>query len=324
VIGQVRQAFWGNEAQRLQRGKDEIKVWVKYSEDNRRNIGQLEDMKIRLGNGVAYPLSELVTLKLVNGFSSIQHLDFDREVHVEANLTDPSASLPDIIKKIEAEVLAPIYERYPGVSADYDGQKRESKKVGDSMAKVMPVILLLMFCVVILTLRSVTQSILVYMMIPLSLVGVIIGHWIHGMSLSLMSGMGVIALIGVMINDSLVLINALNINLKEGMSYEKALMEAAISRFRPILLTTLTTIAGMAPMLLETSLQARFLIPMAISVSYGMAMATTTTLVLLPVMLLIANKGKVKWQKFAFSRVVTSEEIEPAIKEMKYIKEYED
>ncbi|MCT4590834.1 MAG: efflux RND transporter permease subunit [Carboxylicivirga sp.] len=324
VIGQVRQAFWGNEAQRLQRGKDEIKVWVKYSEDNRRNIGQLEDMKIRLGNGVAYPLSELVTLKLVNGFSSIQHLDFDREVQVEANLTDPSASLPDIIKKIEAEVLAPIYEKYPGVSADYDGQKRESKKVGDSMAKVMPVILLLMFCVVILTLRSVTQSILVYMMIPLSLVGVIIGHWIHGMSLSLMSGMGVIALIGVMINDSLVLINALNINLKEGMSYEKALMEAAISRFRPILLTTLTTIAGMAPMLLETSLQARFLIPMAISVSYGMAMATTTTLVLLPVMLLIANKGKVKWQKFAFSRVVTSEEIEPAIKEMKYIKEYED
>jgi multidrug efflux pump subunit AcrB len=127
-----------------------------------------------------------------------------------------------------------------------------------------------------------------------------------------------------MINDSLVLINALNINLKEGMSYEKALMEAAISRFRPILLTTLTTIAGMAPMLLETSLQARFLIPMAISVSYGMAMATTTTLVLLPVMLLIANKGKVKWQKFAFNRVISSEEIEPAIKEMKYIKEYED
>ncbi len=324
VISQVRQAFWGHEAQRLQRGKDEVKVWVKYSEDNRRNIGQLEDMKIRLGNGVAYRLSELVTLKLVNGFSSIQHLDFDREVQLEANQTDPTASLPDIIKKIEREILQPLYKKYPGVVASYDGQKRESKKVSDSMAKVMPVILLLMFCVVILTLRSVTQSILVYMMIPLSLVGVIIGHWIHGMSLSLMSGMGVIALIGVMINDSLVLINALNINLKEGMSYEKALLEAATSRFRPILLTTLTTIAGMAPMLLETSMQARFLIPMAISVSYGMAMATTTTLVLLPVMLLIANGTKVKWQKFAFSRSVSREEIEPAIKEMKYIKEYED
>jgi multidrug efflux pump subunit AcrB len=263
-------------------------------------------------------------LKLVNGFSSIQHLDFDREVQIEANQTDPTASLPDLIKKIEKEILQPIYVKYPGVTANYDGQKRESKKVSDSMGKIMPVILLLMFAIVILTLRSVTQSILVYMMIPLSLVGVIIGHWIHGMSLSLMSGMGIIALIGVMINDSLVLINALNINLKEGMSYEKALMEAAISRFRPILLTTLTTIAGMAPMLLETSLQARFLIPMAISVSYGMAMATTTTLVLLPVMLLIANKGKVKWQKFAFNRVISSEEIEPAIKEMKYIKEYED
>ncbi|WP_430811322.1 MULTISPECIES: efflux RND transporter permease subunit [unclassified Carboxylicivirga] len=324
VVSQVRQAFWGNEAQRLQRGKDEVKVWVKYREDNRENIGQLENMKIRLSNGVAYPLSELVNLKIVNGFSSIQHLDFDREVIIEANQSDPTSSLPDLIEKIEKEILQPIYKKHPGVRANYDGQKRESKKVGSSMAKVMPVVLLLMFAVVILTLRSVTQSILVYMMIPLSLVGVIIGHWIHGMSLSLMSGMGVIALIGVMINDSLILINALNINLKKGMKYQEALTEAALSRFRPIILTTLTTIAGMAPMLLETSMQARFLIPMAISVSYGMAMATTTTLVLLPVMLLIANKAKVKWQQFAYDRNVSSEEIEPAIKEMKYIEEYED
>ncbi len=323
VIGQVREAFWGNEAQRLQRGKDEVKVWVKYSEDNRRSIGQLENMKIRLSNGSAYPLSELVTLKTVNGFSNIQHLDFEREVQIEASQSDPNASLPDIIKKIEKEVLQPIYAKYPGVHADYEGQKRESAKVGNSMKKVMPIILLLMFCVVILTLRSVTQSILVYMMIPLSLVGVIVGHWIHGMSLSLMSGMGVIALIGVMINDSLVLISALNINLKAGMKYEQALVDAAISRFRPILLTTLTTIAGMAPMLLETSMQARFLIPMAISVSYGMAMATTTTLILLPVMLLIANGTKLKWQQLR-GRNVSREEIEPAIKEMKYIEEYED
>ena len=280
-------------------------------------------MKIRLGNGTAYPLSELVTLKTVNGFANIQHLDFDREVQIEANQSDPNSSLPDIIKKIEEEILQPIYAKYPGVTANYDGQKRESQKVATSMQRVMPIILLLMFCVVILTLRSVTQSILVYMMIPLSLVGVIIGHWIHGMSLSLMSGMGVIALIGVMINDSLVLINALNINLKEGMKYEKALLEAAVSRFRPIILTTLTTIAGMAPMLLETSLQARFLIPMAISVSYGMAMATTTTLILLPVMLLIANGTKVKYQQIRGHKV-SREEIEPAIKEMKYIEEYEN
>lgn len=324
VIGQVRQAFWGNEAQRLQRGKDEVKVWVKYSEDNRRNIGQLENMKIRLGNGTAYPLSELVTLKLVNGFSSIQHLDFDREVQIEANQADPTSSLPDLIKKMEKEILQPIYKKYPGVKANYDGQKRESGKVMSSAIRVLPIILLLMFCVVILTLRSVTQSILVYMMIPLSFVGVVFGHLIHGMSLSLMSFMGIIALIGVMINDSLILINALNINLKEGMKYDKALLEAAISRFRPILLTTLTTIAGMAPMLLETSMQARFLIPMAISVSYGMAMATTTTLVLLPVMLLIANSAKVKWQQFAYDRTVSREEIEPAIKEIKYIEEYEN
>ncbi len=323
VISQVREAFWGNESQRLQRGKDEVKVWVKYSEENRRSVGQLENMKIRLGNGIAYPLSELVTIKTVNGFSNIQHLDFDREVQVEANQKDPNASLPDIIKKIETKILEPIYAKYPGVKANYDGQKRESKKIQKSISKVMPVILLLMFCVVILTLRSVTQSILVYIMIPISIVGVIFGHLIHGMSLSLMSGMGIIALIGVMINDSLVLINALNINLKEGMKYKDALMEAAVSRFRPIILTTLTTIAGMAPMLLETSLQARFLIPMAISVSYGMAMATTTTLVLLPVMLLIANGTRLKWNIIILNKKVSREEIEPAIKELKYTKDYE-
>jgi len=323
VIGQVRTAFWGNEAQRLQRGKDEIKVWVKYSENNRRSIGQLEDMKIRLGNGIAYPLSELVTIKTVNGYSSIQHLNFDREVQIEANQTDPNSSLPDIIQKVEAEILPQIYAKYPEIKANYDGQKRESGKVQRSIKKVMPIVLLLMFCIVIFTLRSVTQSFLVYLMIPLSLVGVIIGHLIHGMSLSLMSGMGVIALIGVMINDSLVLINALNINLKTGMKYEEALISATTSRFRPIVLTTLTTIAGMAPMLLETSLQARFLIPMAISVSYGMAMATTTTLILLPVMLLIANGTRFKWTTLVLKKKVSREEIEPAIKEIKYTNDYE-
>lgn len=318
VTSQVRQAFWGNEVQRLQRGKDEVKVWVKYSEENRRSIGQLEDMKIRLMDGSAYPLSELVTFKTVNGISSVRHLQFDREVQIEANQFNPSSSLPETLQHIEKEVLQPLYEKYPGIVAKYDGQKRETDKIQKSAKLVMPIILLLMFAIVIFTLRSVSQSILVYAMIPLSLVGVVTGHWVHGMFISIMSAMGIIALIGVMINDSLVLINALNINLKQGLSYEKSLIEAGVSRFRPILLTTLTTVVGMAPMLMETSMQAKFLIPMAISLAYGMAMALFTTLFLLPVMLTIVNQAKVKGYSLFLGRKVSSEEIEPAIKELKY------
>lgn len=318
IILQVRQAFWGNEVQRLQRGKDEVKVWVKYSEDNRRSIGQLEDMKIRLPNGTAYPLSELVTFKTVNGISNVRHLQFDREVQLEANQFDPSSSLPDILEKLESEVLQPLYEKYPGVSAKYDGQRRETDKIAASAVVVIPIILILMLAIVIFTLRSVSQSLLVYAMIPLGLIGVITGHYIHGMFISIMSAMGLIALVGVMINDSLVLINALNINLKKGLSYQNALIEAGVTRFRPILLTTLTTVVGMSPMLLETSMQARFLIPMAISLAYGMAMALFTTLFLLPVMLTIVNEAKVKGYSIFLRRKVSNEEIENAIKEMEY------
>ena len=318
VISQVRNAFFGREAQRLQRGKDEVRVWVRYDLENRRNIGQLENMKIRLGNGVAYPLTELATLKTVNGVSSIRHLSFEKEVQVEANLTNPKASLPDVMAKIKKEVLTPLVEKYPGIRPVYDGQKRETDKVANSAKVVIPVVLLLMFAIVVLTLRSVSQSILVYAMIPLAFVGVVTGHWIHGMSISLMSAMGMIALVGVMINDSLVLINALNLNLKAGMKYHDALVDAGVSRLRPIMLTTLTTVVGMAPMVLETSMQARFLIPVALSLAYGMIMATTTTLVLLPVMLTITNNFKVKTQSLIKGRKLTNEEVEPAIKEMKF------
>jgi multidrug efflux pump subunit AcrB len=318
VISQVRQAFYGNEVQRLQRGEDEVRVWVKYDIENRRSLGQLENMKIRLSNEASYPLSELVSFKMVNGVTNIRHLQFDRDVIIEANQSDPYSSLPEIMQKINKEILPPVFEKYQGVGVSYDGQQRETNKVASSATVVIPVVLLLMFAMVILTLRSVSQSILVYSMIPLAFFGVVMGHWIHGMAISLMSAMGMIALVGVMINDGLVMINALNINLKEGMAYKDALLNACVSRFRPIILTTLTTVAGMAPMVLETSLQAQFLIPVALSLAYGMIMATTTTLFLLPVMLLIVNNLKVNFQKYIMRRTVTAEQVESAIREMKF------
>ncbi len=323
VISQVRHAFFGHEAQRIQRGKDEVRVWVRYDIENRRSIGQLEKMKIRLGNGKAYPLSELATFKTVNGISNVRHLEFEKEVQLEANLSDPGASVSDIMADLKEEVLNDLLLKYPGVKPVYDGQKRETDKVKNSAIAVMPVVLILMLVIVMLTLRSVVQSLLVYAMIPLAFVGIVAGHWIHGMSISIMSGMGMIALVGVMINDSLVLINALNINLKEGMKYQEALISAGVSRFRPILLTTLTTVVGMAPMVLETSMQAKFLIPVALSLAYGMIMATTTTLVLLPVMLTLTNNSRVSILSIFKGRKLSHEEVESAVKEMKFIEENE-
>ncbi len=318
VISQVRQAFYGDEVQRLQRGEDEVKVWVKYDIENRRSLSQLENMKIRLSSEESYPLSELVSFKMVNGVTNVRHLDFDRDVIIEANQSDPYSSLPEIMQKINKEILPPVFEKYKGVGVSYDGQQRENNKVANSAVVVIPVVLLLMFAMVVLTLRSVSQSILVYSMIPLAFFGVVVGHWIHGMAISLMSGMGMIALVGVMINDGLVLVNALNINLKEGLTYKEAVLNACVSRFRPIILTTLTTVAGMAPMVLETSLQAQFLIPVALSLAYGMTMATTTTLFLLPIMLLVVNNLKVSFQKYVMGRTVTAEQVESAIREMKF------
>jgi multidrug efflux pump subunit AcrB len=323
VIVQVREAFFGREVQRLQRGKDEVKVWVKYDIENRRSIGQLENMKIRLANGNAYSLSELVTLSMENGVSSIRHLDYEKEVQIGANPTNARASIPETLSNLNMEVIQPILKQYPGVKASYEGQKRETDKVKNSARVAIPVVLLIMLAIVILTLRSVSQSILVYAMIPLSFVGVLVGHFIHGMSISLMSFMGMIALVGVMINDALVLINALNINLKEGMKYDEALLNAGVSRLRPIILTTLTTVVGMAPMILETSMQARFLIPVAISLAYGMIMATTTTLILLPVMLTIVNNIKVSITSFIRGEKVSHEEVESAIKELRFEQENE-
>ncbi len=318
IISQVRSAFWGYEAQRIQRGKDEVKIWVKYDLDNRRSIGQLEQMKIRLLNGQEYPLCELAEFKVVNGVSSIRHLDFKKEVQIQASLSNSNISVPDLLGSLNKEIITPVLMKYPEVKVSFDGQSRETRKMARSAKKTLPVILLLMFAIVILTLRSITQSLLVYAIIPLAFVGVVWGHFIHGMPISLMSAMGIIALIGVMINDSLVLINALNINLKEGLKYREALLDAGQSRLRPIILTTLTTVVGVAPMVLETSMQARFLVPVAISLAYGMLMATTTTLILLPVTLIIVNNMKTSVQSFFKGRKLTNEEVEQAVKQKDY------
>jgi multidrug efflux pump subunit AcrB len=292
VIGQVRQGFFGSEVQRLQRGRDEVRVWVRYAEEDRKNLSQLKDMRIRFADGREFPLSEIADLEIKRGVISINHLNGKREVRIEGDVASDEVSVSDITSDLKATVIPGIVEKYPSVSAIYEGQNREQEKSAGSMQRIIPVIFLLMFFVIALTFRSISQALAVFLLIPFGIIGVGWGHWLMDAPISLFSVLGIIALVGILVNDALVFVTTYNQRLEEGLPQMEALYEAGRSRFRPIVLTSVTTFAGLTPLLFEKSLQAQFLIPMAISVSFGLLVITVIILVLLPVFLIFMNRVK--------------------------------
>jgi multidrug efflux pump subunit AcrB len=316
IMQQVRNGFFGYEVQRLQKGEDEVKVWVRYTSQERASLYNLEDMYIRTAQGEKYALTELTDYTIERGPLKINHLDGEREIKVEADLADPNGSAPDAIERIRTEVLDELLAKYPSVSALYEGQNREAQKTLASSKIVLPLVLLLIILVITFTFRSFSQAVTIFLLIPLSLVGVGWGHWLHGLPLSIFSFLGVIALIGVIVNDSLVLVSKMNGYLKEGLDFKNAVFEAGLSRFRAILLTSATTIAGLAPLILEESVQAQFLIPMAIALAYGIVMATVLTLLVLPVLLSILNSVRRYGLWFWLGNKPSQEAVEPAIIEL--------
>ncbi|TXD49727.1 efflux RND transporter permease subunit [Polaribacter sp. IC073] len=318
IMAQIRYGFFGFQAQRFQRGQDEIKVWVRYDKKDRSSIKNLDDMRISTPTGSRVAFSEIANYTIERGDIAINHLKGQREIQVTADLKDLETSATEILDDIKTRVLPEIISKYPTVSPLYEGQNREANKTTDSVGVVGPIILLLIYIVIAFTFRSYSQPILLIIMIPFSMIGVVWGHYFHNFSIGILSFLGIIALVGIMVNDGLVLIGKFNNYLKEGMKFDDALIAAGQSRFRAIFLTSLTTVAGLAPLLLETSRQAQFLIPMAISISYGIAIATILTLVMLPLLLSVSNsiKVSVKWLKT--NKEVTKEEVERAIIESKF------
>ena len=318
VMTQIRYGFFGFQAQRFQRGQDEIKVWVRYDKKDRSSIKDLDDMRIVSPNGTRIPFSEIATYEIERGDVVINHLKGKREIQITADLKNPSEGATEILDDIKTRLMPEILSKYPTVSPLYEGQNREAKKTTDSVNIVGPIILLLIYIVIAFTFRSYSQPILLIIMIPFSMIGVVWGHFFHGFPIGILSWLGIIALIGIMVNDGLVLIGKFNTYLKEGMKYDEALIAAGQSRFRAILLTSLTTIAGLAPLLLEKSRQAQFLKPMAISISYGIAIATVLTLVMLPLLLSVSNSMKVFIKWLITGNKVLKEEVERAIIESKF------
>ena len=313
VMAQVRSGFFGAQAQRFQRGQDEIRVWVRYDKNNRSSINDLDAMRIVTPTGERVTLKDIADYSIVRGDVAINHLEGKREIQVYADLKDPGTSPNDILDDIKNNFLPTLQSKYPTLTASFEGQNREFNKLNSSLAKAGIPILLLIYITIAFTFRSYSQPLLLILLIPFSLTAVAWGHWISGFPVNVLSLLGIIALIGIMVNDGLVLIGKFNSNLKEGMQFDQALAEAGKSRFRAIFLTSLTTIAGLAPLLFEQSRQAQFLKPMAISISYGIGYATVLTLLVLPLFLSFSNaiKKNVKW--LATGKDVTKEEVERAI-----------
>ncbi len=317
IMTQVRAGFFGTEAQRFQRGQDEIRVWVRYDRNERSSIDNLDQMRILTPDGNRVPLEEIATYTIERGDVAINHLKGIREIQVSADLKDPSQSATDILDAIRNEVMPEIQAKFPSVTASFEGQNREASKISNSAGLVFPIILALIYMTIAFTFRSYSQPLLLMLLIPFSFTAVAWGHLIHGFPVNILSALGIIALIGIMVNDGLVLIGKFNSNIQKGLQFDEALYEAGRSRFRAIFLTSLTTIAGLAPLIFEKSRQAQFLKPMAISIAYGIGYATVLTLLVLPLFLAFSNKFKVLVKWLITGNDVTKEEVERAFKEVK-------
>ena len=316
VAGQVRQGFFGQEVQRIQRGRDEIRVWVRYRPEDRSSLGFLDGMRIRTPEGAEYPFSELAGYEISRGLTAINHLYKKREVQVEADLADAGIDLPPILAQIRNDVLPRVLSQVQGVQVSYEGQSRDQQKTQASFRRTFPVALLGMFILIVLVFRSYAQAGVIFSLIPFGVLGAFWGHGIEGIQVNTLSIYGIIALTGIFVNDSIVLIDQVNRNLRTGQSVFEAVYNAGIARLRPILLTTLTTAVGLAPVITETSRQAQFLIPMAVSVAYGLVFGTFLLTIVLPATYLALNRLRQLSARIFTGQKLTPEQVEPAVREM--------
>lgn len=290
VMTQVRDAFYGNEVQRLQRGRDEVKVMVRYPEIERKSLANLEQMKLRTSSGDEVPFLEVVQPEYGRGPASITRVDRFRTISLQADVDLAGGyNANKIVEAYTKDVLDQLSEKFPGVRYSFEGEQSDQRDSIREMTIGFYGALLLMYVLMAIPLKSYVQPLIVMSVIPFGMVGAIIGHMVMGMNLSIMSMCGLVALAGVVVNDSLVLVDYVNRHRGDGRTVVQAAANAGARRFRPILLTSLTTFVGLAPMLLEDDMQAKFLIPMAVSLGFGILFATAITLILVPSLYVILD-----------------------------------
>ncbi|WP_069133507.1 efflux RND transporter permease subunit [Rhodohalobacter halophilus] len=312
VMAQIRNAYFGLEVQNLQRNRDDVRVWIRFDESNRTDYDNLVQMNIRTAQGI-YRLGDIADIYPTSASLEVSRINGRRTIRVDADMADPSLSAPAILTDIETNVIPEIRQEYPGVQFFIEGQNREAGQVTDAMQSVAPVIIALMLALIIINFQSFSQTFIVLLSLPFAFVGVVIGHMIHGVTMNIFSVIGMIALVGILINNMLVLITAFNDNLKADMNFEEALRDAVQSRFRPILLTTLSTVAGLLPMIFMGGLASAFLQPPAIAIAYGLIFGLLISLTLTPAFLVIWNQLKLRLTHLAGKEDASPESIEPAV-----------
>ncbi|QGJ72183.1 Efflux RND transporter permease subunit [Planctomycetales bacterium 10988] len=278
----VRASYYGEEVMRLQRGRHEVKLMVRYPEEERQSLQFFDDIRIRTTDGMERPLPDFAEVNVERGYSEINRVDQLRSITISANVNKEIGNAPNIIADLKENFLPQLFAEYPGLSVRWEGEQERSDESLNSMIAGYLVALAAMYVLLTLEFRSYMQPVLILSIIPFGAIGAIWGHVFMGIGLTIFSMYGLVALTGVVINDSIVLIDFINHRLKDGLPLKEALIDAGSRRFRPVLLTSVTTIAGMVPILLETSRQAQILIPMATSLAFGLMLTTLLVLILVP------------------------------------------
>ncbi|GAB6063751.1 efflux RND transporter permease subunit [Deferrisoma palaeochoriense] len=286
---QVRAALRGEEALRVQRGRDEVKVMVRYPEAERRSLGNIESMWVRAPGGAAVPFSEVAEVVLTRGYATIGREERKRVINVLADVDEDVTNAQEVLSDLAARHLPGVLSDYPGLTYSFEGQEKDRRESLGSLWKGFAVALLAIYTLLAIPFRSYVQPLIVMTAIPFGIVGAVWGHVLLGMPLTLLSMFGIVAAAGVVVNDALVLIDYTNRARAAGTPPARAAVEAGVRRFRPVLLTTLTTFFGLVPMIAERSVQAQFLIPMAVSLAFGVAVSTTVTLFLVPALYLVVD-----------------------------------
>ena len=310
---QVRAGFYGQEVQRIQRGRDDIRVMVRYPESERRSLGDIEQMRVRLPDGTEVPFGTVAVVEEGRGYAVINRTDRRRVVTVSADVDEEQVNANEINMDLRSRALPNLAHEYPGLTFDFEGEQRQQSESLGSLRVNFLVAQLAIFALLAIPFRSYSQPLIIMSAIPFGLIGAVMGHIVMGLHLTLLSMFGMVALSGVVVNDSLIMVDMINRQRTEGMTLRESIQSSGMRRFRPILLTTATTFLGLAPMIFETSLQARFLIPMAVSLGYGIVFATAITLILVPTLYRILEDVKtwfgVGAEEGRVSRQLRSEEV---------------
>ena len=283
----VRASYYGEEVMRLQRGRHEVKLMVRYPEEDRKSLARFDDIRVDGGDGVQRPITELADVSVSRGYSEINRIDQKRSITVSSDIDEKVGNAKEIVGNLQQTFMPDLLKRYPSLRVRWEGQQEQDTESVRSLGIGLGIALIAMYVLLTMEFTSYGQPMVVMTIIPFGIVGAVIGHWVMGIPLTLFSTLGLVALTGIVVNDSIVLVDFINSAVRGGMPLNQAVLEAGARRFRPVMLTSLTTIAGLAPILTETSFQAQLVIPMAASLCFGLMTSTVLVLVLVPTFYLI-------------------------------------